>query len=252
MNKIILITGATSGIGKACAEKFAAAGNFIIVTGRRQDRLTELKNELIEKYRINVLDLCFDVQDRAAVERIFSELPDEWKDISVLINNAGLALGRDSFEEADMEDWEIMLNTNVHGLLYVSKAVIPFMIAQGGGHIINMGSIAGKEVYEKGNVYCASKFAVDAISKGMRIDLLKHHVKVTSINPGAVETEFSLVRFKGDTVKSEAAYAGYVPLTAEDVADTVFYCANLPAHVCINDLSMTCLQQAGTYYFFKE
>jgi NADP-dependent 3-hydroxy acid dehydrogenase YdfG len=252
MNKIILITGATSGIGRACAEKFAAAGNFLIITGRRTDRLTELKNELIEKYKINVLDLCFDVQDREAVEKVFSELPDEWKDINVLINNAGLALGRDSFEEASMEDWETMLNTNVHGLLYVSKAVLPFMIAQGAGHIINMGSIAGKEVYEKGNVYCASKFAVDAISKSMRVDLLKHHIKVTSINPGAVETEFSLVRFKGDTVKSEAAYDGYIPLTAENVADTVFYCASLPAHVCINDLSMTCLQQAGTYYFFKE
>ena len=251
MNKIILITGATSGIGKACAEKFASAGYDIIITGRRKDRLSELQASLQSQFGITVLPLCFDVQDRKAVASAFDHLPLQWKKIDILINNAGLALGRDSFEEADMDDWETMLNTNVHGLLYVSRAVLPFMTDQKKGHIINMGSVAGKEVYEKGNVYCASKFAVDAISKSMRIDLLKHNIKVTAIHPGAVETEFSLVRFKGDSTIAAAAYDGFVPLTAADIADTIFYCANVPAHVCINDLVITCQQQASAYYFNK-
>ncbi len=249
MNKIVLITGATSGIGKACAVKFASAGYDIIITGRRNERLIELKTKLEKEYKVSVLPLRFDVQDKAAVEAAFKNLPQQWKKIDLLINNAGLALGRDSFEDADMNDWETMLNTNVHGLLYVSKAVIPFMLEQKKGHIINMGSVAGKEVYEKGNVYCASKYAVDAITKAMRIDLLKNNIKVTGIHPGAVETEFSLVRFKGDGKTAESAYTGLTPLTAEDIADTVFYCASLPAHVCINDLVITCTQQAGTYYF---
>lgn len=252
MNKIILITGATSGIGKACAEKFAANNYHLILTGRRNDRLDELKTELEKKYGISVLPLCFDVQDRKAVETVFSNLPVQWQKIHVLINNAGLALGRDSFEEADMDDWETMLNTNVHGLLYVSRAVLPFMLKEKKGHIINLGSVAGKEVYEKGNVYCASKFAVDAISRSMRIDLLKHNIKVTGIHPGAVETEFSLVRFKGDEKTAGSVYHGFTPLRAEDIADTIYYCATLPDHVCINDLSITCTQQAGTYYFHKN
>ena len=252
MNKTILITGATSGIGKACAVKFAAAGFNIIITGRRNERLVQVKEELEKEFNIQVLPLCFDVQDRQAVTAAFVDLPKEWQKIDVLINNAGLALGRDSFEDADMDDWETMLNTNVHGLLYVSKAVLPFMLAQQRGHIVNMGSVAGKEVYEKGNVYCASKFAVDALTKAMRIDLLKNNIKVTGIHPGAVETEFSLVRFKGEETTAKAAYAGLTPLTANDIADTVFYCVNLPDHVCINDLVITCTQQAGTYYFNKK
>ncbi len=252
MNKIILITGATAGIGKACAEKFAPAKYDLIITGRRKERLEALKIELEKEHGIEVLPLCFDVQDRKAVEDTFSQLPERWQKIDVLINNAGLALGRDSFADADMNDWETMLNSNVHGLLYVSKAVLPFMLAQKKGHIVNMGSVAGKEVYEKGNVYCASKFAVDAITKAMRIDLLKNNIKVTGIHPGAVETEFSLVRFKGDEETANAAYNGLIPLTPEDVADTVFYCVHLPAHVCINDLVITCTQQAGTYYFNKN
>ena len=252
MNKIILITGATSGIGKASAIKFAAAKFDVIITGRRNERLTELKLQLEKEYGINVLPLCFDVQNRQAVNDAFANLPEQWQKIDILFNNAGLALGRDSFEDADMNDWETMMNTNVHGLLYVSKAVLPFMIAQQKGHIVNMGSVAGKEVYEKGNVYCASKFAVDAINKAMRIDLLKHNIKVTGIHPGAVETEFSLVRFKGQEETAKAAYTGLTPLTPEDIADTVFYCVNLPAHVCINDLVITCTQQAGTYYFYKK
>ena len=252
MNKIVLITGATAGIGKACAEKFAAANYDLILTGRRNDRLEELKEQLERSHHIQVITCCFDVQEKEAVFSAVNGLPEKWKNIGILINNAGLALGRDSFENADLHDWETMLHTNVDGLLYVSRAVLPFMIKNKNGHIINMGSIAGKEVYENGNVYCASKFAVDAISKAMRVDLLKYGIKVTSINPGAVETEFSLVRYKGDEPKAAAAYRGYIPLTAADIADTLFYCATLPAHVCINDLAITCLQQAGTYYFHKD
>ncbi|CAN5873724.1 SDR family NAD(P)-dependent oxidoreductase [soil metagenome] len=252
MNKIALITGATAGIGKACAEKFAAAHYDLIITGRRYDRLESIKNELEKSYSIKVLSCCFDVQEREAVFAAINAIPDEWKNITLLINNAGLALGRDSFEDASLDDWDTMMHTNVDGLLYVSRAVLPFMIKNKQGHIINMGSVAGKEIYENGNVYCASKFAVDAISRSMRIDLLKHGIKVTSINPGAVETEFSVVRFKGDEIKATAAYQGYTPLTAKDIADTIFYCAGLPPHVCINDLTITCLQQAGTYYFYKN
>lgn len=252
MNKIVFITGATAGIGKACAEKFAEAGYHLVITGRREERLKALKADLELKNGIQVLPLCFDVQDRKAVEYAVNGLPENWKAIDILINNAGLALGREGFEEADMDDWETMLNTNVHGLLYVTRAILPGMIAAKKGHIINLGSIAGKEVYEKGNVYCASKFAVDALSRSMRIDLLKYGIKVTAIHPGAVETEFSIVRFKGDTVKSEGAYEGYLPLTGKDIADPIFYCATLPPHVCINELVITCLQQAGTYYFNKS
>jgi len=252
MNKIVLITGSTSGIGKACAEKYAAAGFDLIITGRRSERLAVLKTALEKEHGIKVLAMTFDVQDRAAVEDHLGTLPEEWQHIDILINNAGLAAGRDLFEEADMEDWETMLNTNVHGLLYVSKAIVPYMIARKKGHIVNMGSVAGKEVYERGNVYCASKFAVDAISKGMRIDLLRHNIKVTNINPGAVETEFAEVRFKGDKQKAAATYDGIVPLSGEDIADTIFYCTQLPPHVCINDLVITCTQQASTYYFHKN
>jgi 3-hydroxy acid dehydrogenase / malonic semialdehyde reductase len=252
MNKIVYITGATSGIGKACAEKFAEAKYDLVITGRRMERLDELKMYLENKYGIKVMTSCFDVQNRAAVFKAFSDLPEAWKNIDILINNAGLALGKDSFENADLDDWDTMLHTNVDGLLYVSKAVLPNMIKNKKGHIINIGSVAGKEVYENGNVYCASKFAVDAITKSMRIDLLKHKIKVTSISPGAVETDFSLVRFKGDEAKAGAAYEGYIPLTGKDIADTIFYCADLPPHVCINDIVITCLQQAGTYYFYKE
>lgn len=229
MNKTILITGATSGIGKACAEKFAAAKYNLILTGRRAERLSALKEVLQITHGIKAITCCFDVQKKEEVFEAINQLPDEWKSIEILINNAGLALGREPFDEADLNDWEIMMHTNVDGLLYVSRAVLPFMKKTGQGHIINIGSIAGKEVYENGNVYCASKFAVDAITKSMRIDLLKHGIKVTGIHPGAVETEFSLVRFKGDQEKAGTAYTGFVPLTAEDIADSIFYCATLPA-----------------------
>lgn len=252
MNTIVLITGATSGIGKACAQKFATAKNDLIITGRRKKRLNDLKKELEAAHGVKVLPLCFDVQDKEAVFSAMNDLPEVWKNISILINNAGLALGKDNFEDADLKDWETMLNTNVNGLIYVSRAVLPFMIAQKKGHIINMGSVAGKQVYEKGNGYCASKFAVDALSKAMRIDLLKHNIKVTGIHPGAVETEFSLVRFKGDSATADATYKGITPLTGADIADIIFYCASLPAHVCINELTVTPTQQADALYFNRN
>jgi hypothetical protein len=249
MNNIVLITGATSGIGKACAQKFASAKHDIIITGRRKERLDALKTELESAHGIRVLPLCFDVQDKVTVFDTLTNLPVEWQAISILINNAGLALGRDSFEDADLNDWETMLNTNVHGLMYVTRAVLPFMIAQKKGHIVNMGSVAGKDVYEKGNGYCASKFAVDALNKAMRIDLLKHNIKVTGINPGAVETEFSLVRYKGDSETAASTYTGITPLSGADIADVIYYCCSLPAHVCINDLVVTPTQQANAFYF---
>jgi 3-hydroxy acid dehydrogenase / malonic semialdehyde reductase len=252
MEKIVLITGATSGFGKAIAEKFAAGKWNCIITGRRADRLHALADELREKYQNRVLSLVFDVQKKDEVFQHLGNLPKEWKDIDVLINNAGLALGRDDFDQGNTNDWDTMIDTNVKGLLYVSKAIVPYMTARNHGHIINMGSIAGKEIYEKGNVYCGSKAAVDAISKGMRIDLLKHKIKVTAIHPGAAETEFALVRFKGDEDKATQTYKGITPLTAEDIADIVWYCATLPPHVCINDLVVTCTAQANGSVFYRE
>lgn len=252
MNKTVLITGATSGIGEACAKKYAADEDRLILTGRRADRLNALKTELEKDFSTEILALIFDVQDKEAVDKNLGTLPTEWQKIDLLINNAGLAAGKDSFENADINDWETMLNTNVHGLLYVSKQIIPLMIANKKGHIVNIGSIAGKEVYENGNVYCASKFAVDAISKSMRIDLLKHSIKVTCIHPGAVETEFSLVRFKGDENKAAATYNGMVPLSGNDIADSIFYCTQLPDHVCINELTITPTQQANAYYTHRS
>ncbi len=250
MMKTVFITGATSGIGKACAEKFAANNYNLIITGRREGLLQEVKTELENKFSVEITTLCFDVQQKEAVFNAIEHLPKDIN-IDILINNAGLALGREPFDEADITDWEIMMNTNVNGLLYMSRALMPH-IKNSKGHIVNIGSIAGKEVYENGNGYCASKFAVDAISKAMRIDLLKHGVKVTSINPGAVETDFSLVRFKGNEEKAAAAYKNYIPLTAIDIADTIYFCCTLPPHVCINDLTITCLQQANASVFVKN
>lgn len=249
MMKTILITGATSGIGEACAMKFAAAGYRLIITGRREDRLLALKEKLEVQHGVQVLSLVFDVQKREEVAQVLGNIDASWQQVDVLLNNAGLAAGRDSFEEGSLDDWDTMIQTNVSGLLYVSKIVANWMIKNQSGHVINIGSIAGKEVYEKGNVYCASKFAVDAISKSMRIDLLKHQIKVTGIHPGAVETEFALVRFKGDKEKAAATYNGLTPLMAADIADAVFYCSELPPHVCINDLVITCTQQGSASHF---
>ena len=252
MPKTILITGATAGFGKAIAEKFAAAKWNIIITGRRNEKLQAISNALKSEHDVNVLSLNFDVQNRADVFNAIENLPDEWKQIDILVNNAGLALGRDSFENGNIDDWDTMMQTNVNGLLYVTKAVLPYMIAHKKGHIINMGSVAAKQIYQFGNAYCASKAAVDALSHSMRIDLVQHKIKVTAIHPGAAETEFALVRFKGDATKAKQTYQGFTPLQANDIADTIFYCANLPEHVCINDLTITCTAQADAIYFNKE
>lgn len=252
MNRIVFVTGATSGIGKACAEQFAANSDNVIINGRRKERLEDLKKYLEEKYDTHVLCAPFDVQNKNEVFEKINAFPAEWKEIDVLINSAGLALGRDYFDEADMEDWQTMIGTNVSGLLYVTRAVLPSMKKRNSGHVINIGSVAGNEMYERGNTYCATKSAVDAISHTMRIDLLRHHIKVTNVKPGAVETEFSLVRFKGDEEKASQVYNGFTPLTANDVADSIFYCASLPPNVCINDLTITPTTQADGIYFFKK
>ncbi len=251
-NKIVLITGATSGIGKACAFKFAEAGDDLILTGRREERLIEIKTKLEKKFKINVNILCFDIRDKEQTFNAIDSINEDITHIDLLVNNAGLAAGKEPFDEADIDDWDNMLQTNVNGLLYVSKAVLPLLKNSKQPHIINIGSTAGREVYENGNVYCASKFAVDAITKSMRIDLLKFGIKVTAINPGAAETEFSLVRFKGDEHKAASAYENYEPLTPENIADVLYYTTCLPANVCINDLTITCLAQANNYYTYKK
>ncbi len=252
MNKTILITGATSGFGKAIAEKFAAENWNCIITGRRKERLDEIAAALSSNKKIKILPLVFDVTKKEEVFAALDNLKDEWHNIDVLVNNAGLAAGRDAFDEALLDDWEAMIDTNVKGLLYVSKAVISLMKENKKGHIINIGSTAAKEVYKDGNVYCATKFAVNAISQAQRIDLLPYKIKVTCINPGAAETEFSLVRFKGDEQKAKAVYQDFKPLRAEDIANTIYYCATLPEHVCINDLIITSTAQANSFYTQKD
>ncbi len=233
---IVLITGATSGIGKSTAEEFAKNGHHLILTGRRNERLQELKTELEKIHSITVLTLCFDVRSEDEVKNAIASIPSKFKPIDVLVNNAGLAAGLASVQDGNIEHWEQMIDTNVKGLLYVSKHVAQLMIQVKKGHIINVGSIAGKEVYANGNVYCATKHAVDALNKGMRIDLLPHNIKVSSINPGMVETEFSIVRFDGDTERAKKVYENIVPLKPEDVAETIYWMATRPAHVNINDL----------------
>jgi 3-hydroxy acid dehydrogenase / malonic semialdehyde reductase len=250
--KIVLITGATSGFGEATAKLFAKNGHSLIITGRRAERLEKLSKELVAGYNVEVLPLCFDVQNSAEVEKAISSLPEKWQNIDVLVNNAGLASGYGTIQDGDIEDWDKMINTNVKGLLYVTKNITPLMIKRGKGHIINIGSTAGKEVYLNGGVYCASKHAVDAISKGLRIDLLEHGIKVTQICPGAAETEFSEVRFHGDKEKAKNVYKGYQPMSAEDIAELIFYSATLPAHLCINDLVVTSLAQANSFYINRE
>jgi 3-hydroxy acid dehydrogenase/malonic semialdehyde reductase len=251
LKKIICITGASSGFGEACAYKFSENNYNLIITGRRTEKLNVLKSLLEQKFGNEVYVLSFDVSKRTDVDKAFRSLPGSWKKIDVLLNNAGLAMGRDNFEDASLDDWDTMIDTNLKGLLYVSKAVIPYMISKKSGQIINMGSTAAKQVYQKGNVYCATKHAVQAISEAMRIDLLAHKIKVTVINPGAAETEFSLVRLKQDAVEAKKVYEGYEPLHAEDIANVVFFAATLPAHVCINELEITCLAQASAFYLFK-
>ena len=243
MSKIALVTGATSGIGKATAQILAKNNYKIILCGRREDRLLELKNELSEFTDVHTLS--FDVRDKKAVFKSVDSLPKTFSRIDVLINNAGNAHGLDSIQNGDLDDWDAMIDINVKGLLYVSKAIIPKMIAQKSGHIINIGSIAGKEVYANGNVYCASKHAVDALNQAMRIDLNPFGIRVGGIHPGAVETEFSEVRFKGNSERAANVYNGFEPLRAEDIADIIHFVISRPYHVNIADLLVLPTAQAS-------
>jgi NADP-dependent 3-hydroxy acid dehydrogenase YdfG len=250
MQKTALITGATSGIGMATATKFAEAGFKLIITGRREARLKKLAEKLSELS--DVITLNFDVRDKEKVFEMLGNLPSAYQNIDILINNAGNAHGLDTIDQGDINDWEAMLDINVKGLLYVSKAVMPGMVQRKNGHIINIGSIAGKEVYPNGNVYCASKHAVDAISKAMRIDLNIHNIKVSEINPGLVETEFSEVRFKGDKAKAKQVYQGYKALQAEDIADLIHFMVTRPAHVNLAEVLILPTAQANAVILHKE
>ena len=252
MSKITLITGATAGIGEACAHVFARERYDLVLTGRRADRLEKLAEQLKKEYNVDVLTLTFDVRDREEVISKLEALPDEWKKVNVLVNNAGLSLGLEPIQSGSYEDWEAMIDTNVKGLLYVTKVVSNWMIANGYGHIVNLGSIAGKEVYPNGNVYCASKYAVDALNKGMRIDLLPYGIKVTAVHPGAVETEFSEVRFKGDKTRAKKVYDGFEPLAANDIAETIWFAVSRPAHVNINELTIMPTAQATAVNIYRK
>lgn len=252
MTKIALITGATAGIGEACANVFAREGYNLILTGRRLDRLEKLAAHLNDKYNVEVAVSSFDVRNREQVIENLEGLPAKWKKINVLINNAGLSQGLDPIQKGSYDDWDTMIDTNIKGLLYVSRVVSNWMIDNGHGHIVNLGSIAGKEVYANGNVYCATKHAVDALNKGMRIDLLPHGIKVTAVHPGAVETEFSEVRFKGDKERAKKVYEGFEPLAALDIAETIWFVASRPAHVNINDLVIMPTAQANAGTIFRK
>lgn len=252
MQKTIFITGATSGIGKACAHLFAQDHHRLILTGRRTDRLKSEAKILNDKYGVEILTLNFDVRDRNAVKEAIDSLPVDWRNIDILLNNAGLAAGSDPLQDGNMDDWELMIDTNVKGLLYVTKNVYPLLLQSKCPHIVNIGSIAGKEVYAKGNVYCATKFAVNALTKGMRIDMLSQGIKVSQVAPGAVETEFSLVRYKGDKEAADNVYKGFKPLGPLDIANAVVWITGLPAHVNINDLVIMPTAQAGPGYIHKS
>ncbi len=243
---IAFITGATSGIGRSTALEFAKHGYNLIITGRRQERLTEFKKELESSFQVNVIDLCFDVREEVQVNNAINSLPSNFKQIDVLVNNAGLAAGLSTIQDGNLNHWERMIDTNIKGLLYITKHVANLMIANKKGHIINVGSIAGKEVYANGNVYCATKHAVDALNKGMRIDLLPHGIKVSAINPGMVETEFSVVRFDGDAERAKKVYENIVPLKPEDIAETIYWMASRPTHVNINDVVIMPTIQANS------
>ena len=250
MNKIALITGATSGIGKATAIKLAENGYNLILCGRRIKKLDELQSRLSQKVKIHIL--VFDVRNKVDVEKQLNSLPIEWKKIDILVNNAGNAHGSSSIDKGEIEDWDAMIDGNVKGLLYVSKNVIPQMVERKTGHIINISSVAGKQTYENGAVYCASKKAVEAISEGMRLDLTQHGIKITNVAPGAVETEFSEVRFKGDKERARKVYEGYEPLLPEDVADMIFYIVNAPNRVTIADVTLYAKSQSAPTIIYKK
>ncbi len=252
MKKIALITGATSGLGKAIALRLAKEGYDVIITGRRRERLEELEKEIEVKYESRVYSLCFDVRKYNEAEQAISSLPSDWKTIDILVNNAGLAVGLSPIHEGEVDDWERMIDTNIKGLLYMTRIVSPIMVEQKSGHIVNIGSIAGKAVYPNGAVYCATKYAVNALHQGMRMDLLPYNIRVTQICPGAVETEFSLVRFKGNQNRADKVYEGYENLNADDIAEAVYYAVSQPAHVNIQDMLVMPTAQATGNMFHKE
>jgi NADP-dependent 3-hydroxy acid dehydrogenase YdfG len=243
--KTILITGATSGIGEACASLFAENGYQLIITGRRKDKLEKLADSLSSQYNCPILALNFDIADQKACENAIQNLPAQFNKIDILINNAGLAAGLNAIQEGNLSDWEAMIDINLKGLLYITRLVAPIMVSQKSGHIVNISSVAGKENYANGNVYCATKHAVDSLSQTMRIDLLPHGVKVTNIAPGMVETEFSLVRFKGDEKRAKSVYVGLTPLSAHDIAETIYWAVSRPDHVNISDIVITPKAQAN-------
>lgn len=251
MSKIALITGATSGIGEASARLFAEQHYNLILLARRNEKLLQLSESLSTEFGIEIKTLTVDVRIKEEVMKL-QELPEDWKNVNVLINNAGLSQGLDPIHEGSTEDWDNMIDTNVKGLLYITKVVSPWMVSRKTGHIVNIGSIAGKETYANGNVYCASKHAVDSLNKAMRIDLLPYGIKVTGIHPGAVETEFSEVRFKGDAERARKVYEGYEPLHALDIADAIWYAVSRPAHVNINDMLIMPTAQANTSHLLKS
>ena len=251
MKKIVLITGATSGIGLACAEKFAANGDKLILTGRNEHRLAEIRKNLTEK-RCEVLTLAFDVRDREKAKKFMSGLPDDWREVDVLVNNAGLALGLEAEYQGSFDDWETMIDTNIKGLLTMTRFVVPGMVERNRGHIINVGSLAGDAAYAGGNVYCATKAAVKALSDGLRIDVANTAVRVTNLKPGLVETNFSNTRFHGDTERAAKVYEGVKPLTADDVADVAVYAANAPAHVQIAEVLILATHQANSFVLARN
>jgi NADP-dependent 3-hydroxy acid dehydrogenase YdfG len=251
-NKIILITGSTDGIGKACAHKFASAGARLILNGRNPEKLQALKQDLIGKYSAEVFPLLFDVRDRKAATQAIGNLPFEWQAVDILINNAGLVLGVDKEHEGSLDDWEIVIDTNIKGLLTVTRLVVPGMVGRGRGHIINIGSIAGDAAYPGGSVYCATKSAVKSLTDGLRIDLVDTPLRVTNIKPGLVETQFSITRFYGDKAKADAVYKGLEPLTGEDIAETIFFAASAPEHVQIAEVLIMPVNQATATVTYKK
>ena len=250
--KKVFITGASSGFGKACAELFAQNGYALILNARRVDRLKELKSALTKKYGVEILILPFDVRNKTEVESAVLSLPETWKHVDILINNAGLAAGRDYFQDGNIDDWEIMIDTNLKGLMYVTKFLTGEMIKNKSGHIINVSSLAGQEVYPQGNLYCATKHAVTALSKGLRMDLLPHGIKVTNISPGLAETEFSIVRFKGDSAKAKNVYQGFDALKAEDIAEVIFFAATRPPHVNLEEITILPTAQSDSRTVLKN
>lgn len=250
--KTALITGATSGIGEATAYSFAEKGFKLILTGRRADRLEKLSEDIKKQFNTDIHLLAFDVRNKEEVEQAIKSLPDAFKTIDILINNAGLAVGLSHIQDGEIDDWDRMIDTNVKGLLYVTRAVAPIMVSNGKGHIVNVGSIAGREVYENGGVYCVTKHAVDALTKAMRVDMVDYGIRVTNVCPGATETEFSIVRFKGDENRAKKVYDGFTALSAEDIAGVITYVVTLPEHICINDILVMPTAQANATRFHRK